>query len=262
MQYKQVHLGYKEGTMIMLRYFLILIITLLSISIAPAWANWDTSGWSLSAYGGVQQLNLDPSSFTLAGNQVEALEPTHHRINNFTGGLGLAYRFVPITPSSIFRFAHDISIGMDVFYFEAIQHGDTLDYRIFNNFNYRLNVQSVRFMANGEWTFPGIGGLLFPFLEGGIGIASNTASYKDTPNANASTTVGINIAKGSSTQFAYDVGGGIKVPLGKNIQASFRYLYSYLGSATTSKNANLPVSSGVSVSLAPQMWLLGISYLV
>lgn len=254
----------------MQRYFLGLMVVGLAIMASPLWASRDTSGIRLSAYGGVQRLTVDPSSFTLAGGQIERLAPYHKMENDFTGGVGAAYRFIPAQTSRIARFANDISIGLDVFYFEAVQSGDTFDYRIFNNFNYRLNVQSVRFMANGEWTFPAILSWIYPFLEGGIGIASNTASYFDTPNANApsginlslGTSTGVNIAKGTTTQFAYDVGAGVKVPLYQHLELSFRYLYANVGAANTSKNANLPVTSAVHVSLAPQTWLLGLSYLV
>lgn len=235
----------------------------LLFSSSVTWAKVDSSGYKLSVYGGWQENILNPSSFTLKGNESEQLVPNHSRTDEFTWGLGSAYRFVTPNQQNILRYTHDISIGLDMFYFQARQNGTVIDYNVSPEFNYRINIRSIRFMGNVEWTFlPLTSRLIYPFLEAGVGLASNTNYYADAPNSNSSTGVGITFSSYTKLQYAYDLGAGIKWLPSKNVELSFRYLFSNLGSVYSGTKANLAVDSSYNIPLKTQSLILGLSYLL
>jgi len=237
-------------------------VVVLLQTMQTAWANVDTSGYQFSAYAGRQNQIINPGSYTLIGDETEQLVPYHARTSDFTWGIGTAYRFLTPNHQNILRFTHDISLGLDVFYFQANQSGSVLDYGEFSDFNYRSKVQSLRFMGNVEWTFlPVFSKAIYPFLEGGAGLASNTNYYSDAPNATSSFGVGNTFSRHNIDQFAYDLGAGIKWTPTENIEVSLRYLYSSLGWVRSGNSASLPVSSGYSYRLNTQSLLLGLSYL-
>lgn len=217
-----------------------------------------------SLYGGPQRTNIspNPSSFTLIGEQVQVLHPTYRSASNFLPGLGIKYQYSPEAGTSLSSYAHTLSLGVDAFYTRMSRYGATYDYGLFNNFDYRMRVESLRLMINGEWTLPSLFSHLYPFFIAGVGPAYNSASYSDQANASAPLAVSINMPKVSSVAFAYNIGAGFKVPLTHNIEISIRYLYSDLSVASTGSDANLSLAHSIQIPLTTQTWLLGISYSV
>lgn len=236
------------------------VIALLLASTAQA--NIDHSGFKVSAYGGWQASILNPGPYTLIGNEVEVLDPTHRKTTAANWGLGVAYRILTPKHKYIFRYTHDVSVGFDLFYFQTYQPGNVIDYGESADFTYRLKLKSLRLMTNVEWTFlPIIHHKVYPFIEGGLGLASNANYYSDTPNPNTSTGMGVTFSKYSTTQLAYDVGAGLKWMPSKNTELSFRYLFSNLGMVRSGTQANLPIDAPYSFALKTQSVLIGLSYL-
>lgn len=217
-----------------------------------------------SVYGGWEKTSIHQShSFSLLGNQEEVLKPYHHRSDDFVSGIGVAYRFTPFCNRFFFYFTNDISVGIDFLHIRPMQHGDTLDYGIYNNFNYKLNIESTSFLLNGEWTFVPIAKCFSLFFVGGFGFAYNTVSYSDKPKSSFLSGIGMDIDKGSTLPFVYDVGAGVKFLFSKQLELSVRYLHSKLGSAKTSTTGTLPITSSIKlVPLTAEIWLAGLSFLM
>lgn len=237
-------------------------ICVLLLSTSTTWANIDSSGYKFSIYGGGNRYIVNPGAFSLIGDETIQLVPNNRQSNNYSYGLGIAYRF--LTPhKKILRYTHDISLGMDVFYFQTNQQGTALDYGQFPDFNYRLNIKNIRIMGNLEWTFIPIGKTnILPFLEMGLGAAFNTNYFSDTPNPSAPDGVGMTFSSHTTSQFAYDVGAGLKFMPSKNVELSFRYLYTNSGWVRSGTNASLPVASQYSIPVKTQSLLFGLSYLM
>lgn len=237
-------------------YFKVLCALIISGLPSVVFAVVDASGFQLSLYGGVADTSISDSHYTLEGNQIEVLAPEDDNSVNFAWGLGLAYRFV------FLNFLHDISIGLDMFHFMSSQTGDVLDYGMLDNSTYHLGFKSTRLMADSEWTFHPVGQWLYPFIEAGIGFTANTTHYENTPDSQAAWEVGQNMPDNTIYQFAYNVGGGLKIPLSHRIELSFRYLYAGLGSAVTdATTAFLPTTAGIDTPVHSQTWLIGLSLL-
>lgn len=220
-------------------------------------ANMDSSGFQLSAYGGLAVTDINNSSYTLLGNQVEVLAPTNANSYDFAWGFGAAYRLL------VSKFLHDISVGLDMFYLPDSQDGDVLSYGMFDNSTYQLKFRSIRLMADSDWTFRPIYSRFYPFISVGIGFTANTMSFNSSPEPDATWEVGQSMSNNQIFQFAYNVGGGIKVPLTNKVALSLRYLYAGLGSARTdASTASLPTTAGINTPVASQNVLVGLSYLL
>lgn len=242
-----------------------LSIPLFSILSNLAWATTpphsDQPKWQVSAYVGAAETTINAG--TLQGfGETDSLNPKNprHQQTNVTWGFGTAYRLPPATFA--LQLLQEISIGPDFMYFQTNQKGDTwlFEQSIYNNYNYQLPITSLRLLADTEWTFqPLLRSYLFPFIEGGIGFARNTARYEDYPLI--ANTSGLSIDSHTQYQFSYTVGGGVKWLLPYHTELSFRYLYADLGNATTSTHASVTLAAPITIRLTTQTWLAGLTYL-
>lgn len=227
-----------------------------------AFADFNTPGFELSAYAGATFTDADPGDLHLQG-ETDSLHPDSDNQTSFAWGLGAAYRFMP--PSFINKndILHDISLGLDFFYFQTTQDGDAWQFEqpIFNNFTYEIPIKSYRLLVDNEWTFRAIQSYFFPFVEVGIGFACNKASYEDMPNPGYAAT-GTHINSHVKYQFAYTAGGGIKVPFSNHFNFSLRYLYANMGNAKTADSANIPLNEPLTISLSTQAVFAGLTYLL
>ncbi|WP_133128105.1 outer membrane protein [Legionella nagasakiensis] len=235
------------------RYVSILLVT------TSVWAGMESSGPQANLYVGATNSQVNPGKLYLI-EEVDSLHPAGDRHTDFTWGLGLGYRFV--LPPSTQSILHDISAGLDLFYFKTTQNGSVWQYQHpdFNNYRYQLPIKSLRFMVNSEWTAHPLGARLFPFAVAGFGYARNTASYQDYPLADVGGT-GVHLDSRVHYQFAYNLGAGLKLLLTQNMDISFRYLYTKLGDAVTASSGNVSVEAPLKVPLSTQAWLFGLSYL-
>lgn len=238
------------------------LIATTAVCITPVWADINSSGLRFSAYGGVESASISPGWFALVGSETEFLDPSYRKTYGPVVGVGGAYRFMTSSRQDIFRYLHDVSLGLDVLYFRMKQNGNTLDFGMFDNFDYRLKIESLQFMLNSEWTFPTRYVWLFSFIEAGVGAAFNSASYTDKANGTTSSAVPLTMPSYTTTHFAYDVGAGVKVMMSKHTEMSLRYLYSDVGSAQSGQDATMNVTQSLNIPLKTQAWMLAISYLM
>ncbi len=228
-----------------------------------AYADVNNSGYQVNGYLGGTTTSIYPSLLKLVG-ETDTLTRNRSQETDFTWGIGAAYRFLSEALPMKSDLIHDVTLGLDYFYFQSQQKGRVWEFQqpAYDNYAYTLPLTSSRLTANTEWALKPIHSFLMPFVEGGIGCAYNTLSYSDTPLLSS---YGGNeqISKHGQYQFAYTLGAGINVliPQIKNTEVSFRYLYANLGNAATSSNAAVPVVGPVTASLSTQAWLLGLTYL-
>ena len=232
---------------------------------------YNNPGFRFSAYLGPNWAHVSPSNIFLNGENDSlnfATQPT-----DFTWGFGAAYRW--LTPNIYPLNLHDVSLGLDIIYFRTQQQGQTWQYDspAFYNYNYQLPVSNLRFMFNTEWTIQPLpmqmnlfsqSTQIYPFIDAGIGVTRNTLSYNDTPVPGFGG-AGLIIISNAQSQFAWDVGAGLKIPFQVKdhaVEASVRYLYTGLGHATTSGLANATLVAPMTINFSTQALLFGLSVLV
>lgn len=230
--------------------------------------NENTTRFRLSAYVGPNWSNVSPSGINLV-NETDTFNSLTHP-TDVTWGFGAAYRW--LSPNTYFFNLHDVSLGMDFVYFQTKQQGMIWQYNdpTFANYNYNLPITSWRFMVNSEETFQALPlrfphqTEIYPFINVGIGGASNEMSYNDTPIP-AIGGLGLKVGSYTQSQFAWDAGAGLKVPFSfrsRTFEASVRYLYTDLGQATTSSQGNITLTAPITTHLSTQTLLFGLSVLL
>lgn len=231
---------------------------------AGVYADVNNPGFQVSGYLGGTTSSISPSLLTLVG-EIDTLARNHSQDTDFTWGVGAAYRFLAPELPMKSDLIHDVTLGLDYFYFQSNQMGSVWQFQQpeYDNYAYTMPLTSSRLTANTEWTLKPIHAFLMPFVEGGIGFAYNTLSYSDTPLAPI-VDGQQQIGKHGQYQFAYTLGAGVKamIPKVKNTEISFRYLYANLGNAATSTHGAIPLSGPVTASLSTQAWVLGVTYLL
>lgn len=241
------------------------LFCIFSVLTLPVWASYantkdifDTSGFQISAYGGVSNVTITPGDLKGFG-ETDSLHPNGRKQNDFTRGLGGAYRF--ILPASVQKILHDIAAGVDLLSFQTIQKGHVFlfDSHFYDNYYYTMPIKSIRLMADGELTFQPLGSYLYPFIVAGVGVARNTANYYDTPVIPG--TIGLSINSNTQNQFAYTAGVGMKFLLPQHVILSFHYLYVDLGNAQTSQTATVPLAAPVTIPITTNTWLVDLTYL-
>ncbi len=164
---------------------------------------------------------------------------------------------------------HDVLLGVNGYYNQTSRDGTVLEYGLtdFANSTYNMHVKSGRLMLDTELDFHPLWKNIFtPFVELGLGIARNTLSFKNNPLPNIGADGGYySLSDHSQTQFAYEVGAGIKVPINNHLVLSARYLYANAGNAesdTLDGNTGVILARPIKVSVDSQSILLGLSYLL
>lgn len=234
-------------------------------AIQPTYAQ--SSGFVLNLFAGVADMTTGLGAIVTPlgggfGNEVDTLHGSTDSAE-FIPGIGVGYDYVlPINPATgRSYFLHDVSLAVDVYNLNANREGQVYLFGVpaFGNFyNYNTTVSSWQVMLDSEWDFHPLYYGIMPFFQGGIGDAINTLSYQESPQAGVSPLGTLHLPNSTRSNFAYDLGAGVKVPVATHAQLSVRYLYSNLGSAETSSSA---LSQPFSESLHASSVLFGFTYL-
>jgi opacity protein-like surface antigen len=162
------------------------------------------------------------------------------------------------------NFFNRLLLELNVYRSGATISGDVWQFQSaeFNNYNFRAPITSTRLMFDVKpslFTYQCIS----PYAILGIGIAWNTAAYRETLTDTDVDPLSYNILSNRTMmQTAYDIGAGLRVDITQNVGASLEYLYTNLGKAT-SANASATVarvSTQPTFTLRSQSVLLGISW--
>lgn len=185
----------------------------------------------VSAAGGVNWYNV-PTSFLV----ISAYETDNDRINQ--------------TPANG---AWKVGIGTHLFA-EKLQNQSYVDYLLgelnvyqtfttlrgvvwqdqleeFNNYNFKLPIQSTRVMLDVKPTFSQWK-KISPYLIFGVGANWNNLSYQETVNGpEIDTDSALSLASQTAFQVAWDVGAGFSIDVTNNLSATAEYIYAFLGNA-------------------------------
>ncbi|MDF1758068.1 MAG: outer membrane beta-barrel protein [Legionellaceae bacterium] len=235
-------------------FYLILVICHSEIT----FAEFKDKGFLVSAYLGGTTSVVNFKSLPIVSETDSLSNPTNPK--DFTFGFGLGYHFKPPTPLK--SLVYDMSVNLDEYYFQMKPSGTVYQYQMieYDNFAYSTSINSLRLLINHEWILNPIATYFYPLIEGGIGFAYNTMSYRDSPLISGYTE-GRNITTGSNYQFVYSGGAGVKIMIPKKSMAlSIRYLYASLGNSQTSSSGSVPLTSPLKAKIATNTWVAGLNY--
>jgi opacity protein-like surface antigen len=228
-------------------------------------------GPQFSIYAGATYSNSVPGSSTLISTNNIGYEIDTHVGNDnntaFTPGFGIAYDF--LTTSQITPFIHDVSVGVDWFYFNSNLTGTVNLYNdaSLNYYDYTLHYTSTWLMLGGQINFQPIAKIT-PFVLAGLDLARIANSYSTLRNSQAPDYLNVNglaLPTGVNYNAAYSLGAGVKLPIRKNVLLSARYLFTDLGNIVTGGNtllANGTFADTIQTRLYVQAWLIGLSYAI
>lgn len=235
-------------------------LTVLGTSLS-AQAAVDLSGMQLSVYGGGTYTRFDAGKLYLLG-EVDTLVPHVQTDNDTTWGLGIAKHFGMQDKDLGATMLQGLSLGVDFFYINTNVNGRTWQFGQpeFNNFTYNLSLQSARYMLDSSLTFSPLWSKLYPFIEGGVGVAQNTLRYHDKADGGNFAGQGLGTNPQTRYAFAYALGAGVRAPVANHLDVSVRYLYTNLGTGVSSQAGTLILQSPLQVKLSTQAWMLGLTY--
>lgn len=224
-------------------------------------AAYNTSGAQINVYAGWSNTTTHKSNIVFNQYETDSLVGSDNS-TNFTPGVGVSYDFV-LNPNG--GFIHAVGLGVDFFNQNFDRTGQVYQYQLpqFNNYRYKADLNSAQLLLNGEVDLhPLWHGLTF-FAEGGVGGAYNQVKYSETAQPGI---IGgeLNMPSNLTMNFAYDIGGGVKLPVSSNLELSFRYLYTNPGDAETNVEADdgVMLQKPIKFDLTSNTWLFGLSYLI
>lgn len=220
-----------------------------------------------SVYAGGTSTTYNNIGFLKFNGEIDQLHTTNPNDTTATFGAAAAIRSSNI-PKPFDKLIHEVSVGPEFFYFTSATTGDVWQYLLpeMNNLTYQISTTSYRLLGTNEITFNPITPSVYPFFEWGLGFAANQSSYQEYPRPSYNNP-GLSLAKNTQYNFAYTLGGGIKVDISdiamfnNPLLLSFRYLYASLGSSDVSNETNSLVISPIPVSFHTQAWVAGLTYL-
>lgn len=240
-------------------------------SSAPDYSSY--LGWQINVLAGAAGLSANSGQY-LVPNVFSPSSPLptqlsgHADMASFAPGLGIAYAF-NMAPHSCVRpwntyLLQSIALGVNAYYLGGSNSGETAIAPgvYFSDSipigNYKTDLSSVRIMFDSELDFHPLWQRVLPFVQVGIGPAINSMSYHYTKQPGAIPSVPSFNASATQTNFAYEMGGGVKVDLMPHSQLSLRYLYSNMGDVSVSSAGNL--AAPYTVSMHASSLLLGYTY--
>lgn len=236
------------------------ILSLLICGLIPTYA---AASIDLTVYGGGVNVETSESKVFFSRQETDLLVGNDNHSNQFTSGVGLAYTYYLRLPAdSIDTYPIDsFSLGLDLYNFSATREGVDLLFGLpnFANYTYDMDLRSTRLMLDLQLNSQPFWMGLIAFVEAGAGATRNTVNYHETPLPGITGT-GLQLKGNTNYQFAYDLGGGLKLPLTNYLLLSARYLYSNLGNAESSVHGTNTLLEPIKVKLRAQSVLLGLTF--
>lgn len=220
-------------------------------------------GWQITGLAGIADLNTNFSNEVVVNGPSATITNTltgHTDSAAFAPGLGVAYNFVtaPYTQVGNSYWLQSVSLGINAYYLGASRDGlVNIDADpAFQNNAYNADVNSFRIMLDSEFDFHPFYRFI-PFAELGIGDAVNWLNYSESTMPGSFVLPLVN-ANGSSNNFAYELGGGVKLPVNQHSIFSLRYLYSNMGSVQADNSPIL--AQPIEVNMHASSLFLGYTY--
>ena len=228
-------------------------------------------GWQINVLAGAADLSSGSGQYlipTLTSSTFPAELSGPSDMASFAPGLGIAYAFNMAPHSCVHPWntylLQSIALGVNAYYLGGSNSGGAaiapgvIEAGSSPIGSYKTNLSSIRIMFDGELDFHPLWQRVLPFMQVGIGPAINSMNYHYSEQPGSIASVPSFNASATQTNFAYEVGGGIKVDLMPHSQLSLRYLYSNMGGVSVSSAGNL--ASHYTVHMHASSLLLGYTY--
>jgi opacity protein-like surface antigen len=253
----------------------ILNVSLLLMTIAPeisfAKITPLASGMRVTVLAGGSSYSLDNRGqifFPAQAFRTDSFEAQGNKIN-FASGLGMAYeKILDSNKDTLGNIFQSISIGVNAYYNDNSRNrGSVYEYSLadFNNATYNMNVKSFRLMLDTEWSLHPLYFGIMPFVEAGVGGAQNTMNFQNIPRPNIGADGGnYKLSDNTQTQFAYELGAGLKIPLSSHFTVSACYLFVDKGKTESDlfdTETGVFLASPIKTNVQSQSVLFGLSYL-
>lgn len=229
--------------------FLLLAFMSFPASIYAAFNNVE-----LSIQGGISQLHLQ-GDYQISPTQFEtdALQQTN-QMNSFLWAVGVGYKFL------VGSLVDNILLGVNLYHFSTVAEGNVYQYGLseFNNYSYRLPINSTRLMLDGKFFTPEWQQFSL-FVVGGLGVAWNKLGYSEAPMPDI-VDINTRLDNHSSTQFAYELGAGLQYSMTQHLSFSVEYLFANLGDAATATQGNKIFATPADFRLYTHAGLLGLHW--
>lgn len=161
-------------------------------------------------------------------------------------GIGYVYPFSRDTiAANSLQWFPSIGLQLNGYFASFKPRGDVLRFGSddFNEFVYRTDINSSRLMLDTELTAATWRALSL-FAIAGIGASWNNIDYSDTENGSTSCDIdSIHLDSHTSSNIAYELGGGLKLAVSSRIKVTLEYLYANLGRISTADQGHNNFSS-------------------
>lgn len=212
-------------------------------------------GVELSLYAGLSEVETRINRMVLSSLETDTFKGDAFSNEPLWGG-GIGFTYIE-------EQSRRVLFGVDVFHFDTNHTGQVWQYGLpaFNNYRYTLDVKSTRVMLFNQWEFATPLQKVKLFAKAGMGLAVNRSGYNDRP-INPIPDGHVRLSNKSSNEFAYDIGGGIKIPFSKHLAATLQYQYADLGDFDSSRSGNIVLLKPIHIKLRSQSVIAGLSYTI
>lgn len=250
------------------KYTSAFLITSLSLSSFTAMAgDWDEGYFKIKASGGVAWLDGDEANLGVTEIETDTITFATSDVAG-VAALGVGYAFILTDEDDDFRWFPAIVASLDGAYqFETDFNGDVYQFENadMNNYTNNTSVENFNLMFDltlalaeyQRWTI---------FAIGGIGAAWTTVQYDDTAKADIPPS-GIDLSSHTSSNFAFQFGGGLGFEIMPELDLTLTYLYTDLGDVSTGDSVNATEGNNPNISITPadfdlqqQSLLLGLEW--
>lgn len=160
------------------------------------------------------------------------------------------------------KYFNEVLFGLNVYQTSTSIYGKTWQYELpqFNNYNFKAPVTSTRLMLDLRPSFfTWRATTSYAIL--GVGVTWNDVSYSETTTAtNINQNTALSLNTNTTSQAAFDLGLGCKMPLTPYLNVGIEYLYAFLGHGNSMNKSNsVRLATAPSFSLQNQSLLFGLN---
>jgi len=211
---------------------------------------FDNTEFSIAA--GPSRIQTNNSQLFISPYETDSLL-VNHLTNSISEKIGVGKKFLN-------RFLIELNLYRD----SGSINGNVLQFQLpqFNNYTFQQTVHTTRFMADLKpdlflWKN------ISPYPILGLGMAWSDVNYNETlTNNDMDAASAISLSSKRNSNFAYDLGFGLRVGLTQKMSASLEYIYTHIGnvSAANSLQNGLRVMSSPIFTIRNQSILCGIIF--
>lgn len=218
--------------------------------------NFSPEHWELSIAGGANGASANNTHLVVSPYETDAVTIASVSSSPLWK-IGAGYHFFEDQLKHR-TFLNDVYAELNLYHSSQVIKGSVLQYQLptYNNYTFSAPVSSTRLILDVKPTLFTVKQFsLYPIL--GFGIAWNDIAYHETAASGISQSSANSLGRNTNNNFAYDIGGGIKVRFSQHIFGVVEYLYT----STSGMRPSSPVPSAPNLNEPPAFALFGHSIL-